>query len=49
MAPAVALADTDLNLAFPPGSDPGCPVIDALDVHVARLADLALGRARLQG
>lgn len=45
-AEAVVLAGTDLNLAFD-GQDPGYPVIDALDVHVARLADLATGRARL--
>jgi aspartate racemase len=39
-ADAVVLAGTDLNLAFE-GQDPGYPVIDALDVHVALLADLA--------
>jgi len=39
-ADAVVLAGTDLNLAFD-GQKPGYPVIDALDVHVARLADLA--------
>jgi aspartate racemase len=43
-AEAIVLAGTDLNLAFE-GVDPGYPVIDALDVHVALLADLALGRA----
>lgn len=41
-AGAVVLAGTDLNLAFD-GQDPGYPVIDALDVHVALLADLAAG------
>jgi Aspartate racemase len=45
-AEAIVLAGTDLNLAFD-GQDPGYPVIDALDVHVARLADLATGRAGL--
>ncbi|OYX42900.1 MAG: aspartate racemase [Rhodobacterales bacterium 32-67-9] len=45
-AKAVVLAGTDLNLAFD-GRDPGFPVIDALDVHVATLADLASGRADL--
>ena len=45
-AEAIVLAGTDLNLAFD-GQDPGYPVIDALDVHVARLADLATGRATL--
>jgi aspartate racemase len=39
-AEAIVLAGTDLNLAFD-GQDPGYPVIDALDVHVAVLADLA--------
>jgi len=42
-AGAIVLAGTDLNLAFD-GQDPGYPVIDALDVHVALLADLAAGR-----
>lgn len=42
-ADAVVLAGTDLNLAFE-GQSPGYPVIDALDVHVALLADLAAGR-----
>lgn len=37
---AIVLAGTDLNLAFD-GRDPGFRVIDALDVHVALLADLA--------
>ena len=40
------LAGTDLNLAFN-GQDPGYPVIDALDVHVAELADLLTGRKTL--
>lgn len=38
-ADAIVLAGTDLNLAFD-GENPGYPVIDALDVHVALLADL---------
>lgn len=41
-AEAIVLAGTDLNLAFE-GHDPGYPVIDALDVHVALLAELARG------
>ena len=45
-AEAVVLAGTDLNLAFD-GQEPGYRVIDALDVHVALLADLATGRAAL--
>jgi aspartate racemase len=45
-AEAVVLAGTDLGLAFD-GHDPGYPVIDALDVHVAVLADLASGRRTL--
>jgi aspartate racemase len=45
-AQAVVLAGTDLNLAFD-GRDPGYPVIDALDVHVALLADLASGSRSL--
>lgn len=45
-AEAVVLAGTDLNLAFD-GQDPGYPVIDALDVHVALLADLASGQQTL--
>ncbi|GHC20765.1 aspartate racemase [Gemmobacter nanjingensis] len=45
-AEAVALAGTDLLLAFD-GRDPGFPVIDALEVHVAMLADLATGRISL--
>ena len=43
-AEAVVLAGTDLNLAFD-GQKPGYPVIDALDVHVARLAALAADAA----
>ena len=42
-AEAIILAGTDLNLAFDGQHDPGYPVIDALDVHVAVLADLASG------
>lgn len=42
-ADAVLLAGTDLNLAFD-GQETGYRVIDALDVHVAILADLASGR-----
>lgn len=42
-AEAIVLAGTDLNLAFD-GHDPGYPVIDALDIHVDLLADLATGR-----
>ena len=45
-ADAVVLAGTDLGLVFA-GHDPGYPLIDALDVHVALLADLALDRAML--
>ncbi len=41
-AEAVVLAGTDLGLAFD-GIDPGYPVVDALDVHVALLAELATG------
>ena len=47
-AEAIVLAGTDLNLAFE-GRDPGYRVIDALDVHVVLLADLAAGRRRLDG
>jgi aspartate racemase len=46
-AEAIVLAGTDLNLAFD-GHDPGYPVIDALDVHVDLLADLAAGRLTLE-
>ncbi|WP_298913002.1 aspartate/glutamate racemase family protein [uncultured Roseobacter sp.] len=45
-ADAIVLAGTDLGLAFD-GHDPGYKVIDALDVHVAMLADLASGDADL--
>ena len=45
-ADAIVLAGTDLNLAFD-GRDVGYTVIDALDVHVALLTDLAVGRALL--
>jgi aspartate racemase len=45
-AEAIVLAGTDLGLAFD-GRDPGYPVVDALDIHVALLADLALDRATL--
>lgn len=46
-AEAVVLAGTDMGLAFAPGTDPGYRLIDALDVHVALLADLALDPATL--
>ncbi len=46
-AEAIVLAGTDLNLAFDGRRDPGYRVIDALDVHVAVLADLAAGRKQL--
>jgi len=39
-AEAVVLAGTDLGLAFD-GHDPGYPVIDAIDLHVAHLVELA--------
>lgn len=45
-AQAVILSGTDLNLAFD-GHDPGYPILDALDVHVAVLADLATGAKSL--
>ncbi|MFL4470765.1 aspartate/glutamate racemase family protein [Tateyamaria armeniaca] len=45
-AQAVILAGTDLNLAFD-GRDVGYEVVDALDIHVAVLVDLATGRATL--
>jgi aspartate racemase len=48
-AEAVVLAGTDLGLAFDGSVEPGYPVIDALDVHVAVLADLALDRRGLDG
>jgi aspartate racemase len=44
---AVVLTGTDLNLAFDGVHDPGYRVIDALDVHVAVLADRAAGRTAL--
>lgn len=49
-ADAVVLAGTDLNLVFDgkiDGPGPGYKVIDALDAHVAVLADLATGRRAL--
>jgi aspartate racemase len=45
-AQAVVLGGTDLGLAFD-GHDPGFPVIDALDIHVEVLADIAAGRRPL--
>jgi aspartate racemase len=45
-AEAVVLAGTDLGLAFD-GQETPYRVIDALDVHVAVLADLASGRRSL--
>lgn len=45
-AQAIVLAGTDLNLAFD-GQETGYPVIDALDVHVDLLADVATGRVLL--
>ena len=45
-AEAIVLAGTDLNLAFD-NQAPGYTVIDALDVHVSVLADLAAGRCSL--
>lgn len=47
-AQAVVLAGTDLNLAFD-GRETGYRVIDALDVHVALLADLASGSRAIEG
>ncbi len=46
-AEAIVLAGTDLGLAFD-GHDPGYPVVDALEVHVAVLADLALDRRTIE-
>lgn len=46
-AEAVVLAGTDLGLAFD-GQETLYRVIDALDVHVAVLADLASGRRSLE-
>ena len=40
-AEAIVLAGTDLNLAFD-GQETGYPVMDALDVHVAVLAEMAM-------
>ncbi|MFC2968641.1 aspartate/glutamate racemase family protein [Acidimangrovimonas pyrenivorans] len=48
-AEAIVLAGTDLNLAFDGVHDPGYKWIDALDVHVDLLADLATGRRGLDG
>ena len=48
-AEAIVLAGTDLNLAFDGTRDPGYRVIDALDVHVAALVELATGRRGLDG
>lgn len=45
-AEAIVLAGTDLGLAFD-GRETGYRVIDALDVHVSLLADLAAGRRSL--
>ena len=45
-ADAVVLAGTDLGLAFA-GHDPGYPVVDALEVHAAVLAEIAMDRATL--
>ena len=45
-AEAIVLAGTDLGLAFD-GHETGYRVIDALDVHVSLLADLAAGRVSL--
>ena len=42
-AGAIVLGGTDLGLAFD-GHDPGYPVIDALDIHVEVLAEIAAGR-----
>jgi aspartate racemase len=47
-AEAIVLAGTDLGLAFD-GRDTGYRVIDALDVHVALLAELAAGRKGVDG
>lgn len=46
-ADAVVLAGTDLNLAFD-GQTTGYKVIDALDVHVAVLADIASGHKTIE-
>lgn len=47
-AEAIILAGTDLNIAFDGKRDPGYRIIDALDVHVALLADLGSGRRTLE-
>lgn len=46
-AQAIVLAGTDLGLAFDGSEDPGYRVIDALDVHVDLLAQLATDRRGL--
>jgi aspartate racemase len=46
-AAAVVLAGTDLNLAFD-GHDTDYTVIDALDIHVDILAQLATGHITLE-
>ena len=48
-AETIVLAGTDLGLVFDGSVDPGYPVLDALDVHVALLADLAMDRRSLDG
>jgi len=45
-AQAIVLAGTDLNLAFD-GQSPGYKVVDALDVHVEVLTQLATGELSL--
>ncbi|MEP5630430.1 MAG: aspartate/glutamate racemase family protein [Tateyamaria sp.] len=45
-ADAIVLAGTDLSLAFD-GRNVGYKVVDALDVHVSLLTDIALGHADL--
>lgn len=45
-ADAIVLAGTDLNLAFD-GRGAGYRVIDALDIHIDLLVDLATGNANL--
>ncbi len=46
-ADAIVLAGTELGLAFD-GRETGYRVIDALDVHVSLLADVAAGRTSLR-
>ena len=46
-AQAIVLAGTDLNLAFD-NQNTDYNVIDAVDVHVAQLAELAAGTCRLE-